>query len=141
VAATFRPAAEAKGLGFKVQIDRFPRILGNAARLTQVFGNLVSNAIKYTPTGEVGIRARVAQNGVEVVVYDSGIGLSREEQAQLFTKFFRARHPIVGDSGGTGLGLVIARAIVEKHHGRIEVASVPGEGTQFRVVLPVAGGA
>ena len=141
VAATFRPAAEAKGLGFKVQIDRFPRILGNAARLTQVFGNLVSNAIKYTPTGEVGIRARVARNGVEVVVYDSGIGLSREEQAQLFTKFFRARHPIVGDSGGTGLGLVIARAIVEKHHGRIEVASVPGEGTQFRVLLPVAGDA
>jgi PAS domain S-box-containing protein len=138
VVATFRSTAEDKGLEFKVQIDRLPRLLGNAPRLVQVFGNLVSNAIKYTPSGEIGIRARTARKGVEVVVYDSGIGLSREEQAQLFTKFFRARHPIVTDSGGTGLGLVIAKAIIEKHSGGIEVASVPGEGTQFRVLLPVA---
>jgi signal transduction histidine kinase len=94
------------------------------------------NAIKYTPEGEVGIRARLAQSGVEVVVHDSGIGLSKDEQAQLFTKFFRGRNPVVTDSGGTGLGLVIAKAIVEKHHGTIEVASVPGEGTHFRVLLP-----
>ena len=137
VAGTFRSAAEAKGLGLKVQIDRLPRIQGSTPRLVQVFGNLVSNAIKYTPSGEVGIRARAARNGIEVLVYDSGIGLSRDEQAQLFTKFFRARHPLVADSGGTGLGLVIAKAIVEKHHGRIEVASVPGEGTQVRVLLPM----
>ena len=70
-------------------------------------------------------------------MHDSGIGLSREEQAQLFTKFFRGRSPVVTDTGGTGLGLVIAKAIIERHGGRIEVASVPGEGTHFRVVLPV----
>ncbi|HYF40237.1 MAG TPA: ATP-binding protein, partial [Gemmatimonadales bacterium] len=90
-----------------------------------------------TPEGGVGLRARRAQAGIEVVVHDSGIGLTREEQAKLFTKFFRSRNPVVTDTGGTGLGLVIAKAIVERHNGRIEVASIPGEGTHVRVVLPV----
>jgi signal transduction histidine kinase len=130
--------AESKGLDLHVQIDRLPTITGDGPRLVQVFSNLVSNAIKYTPSGEVGIRARVAQNGVEVIVHDSGIGLSSDEQGQLFTKFFRARNPIVTESGGTGLGLVIAKGIIEKHHGTIEVASVVGEGTRFRVVLPLS---
>jgi signal transduction histidine kinase len=138
VVATFRPMAQSKGLAFQTRIDRLPPILGDGPRLVQVFTNLVSNAIKYTPGGEVGLRARVAQNGVEIVIHDTGIGLSPDEQGQLFTKFFRARNPIVTDSGGTGLGLVIAKAIVEKHHGTIEVASVAGEGTRFRVVLPIA---
>ena len=138
VAKTFRSMAESKGLDLHVQIDRLPTITGDGPRLVQVFSNLVSNAIKYTPSGEVGIRARVAQNGVEVIVHDSGIGLSSDEQGQLFTKFFRARNPIVTESGGTGLGLVIAKGIIEKHHGTIEVASVVGEGTRFRVVLPIS---
>jgi len=138
VAKTFRSMAESKGLDLHVQIDRLPTITGDGPRLVQVFSNLVSNAIKYTPSGEVGIRARVAQNGVEVIVHDSGIGLSSDEQGQLFTKFFRARNPIVTESGGTGLGLVIAKGIIEKHHGTIEVASVVGEGTRFRVVLPLS---
>jgi signal transduction histidine kinase len=137
VVATFRPLAQAKGLEFRSQIDALPQLLGDGPRLVQVFSNLVSNAIKYTLQGEVGLRARRAQAGIEVVVHDSGIGLSREEQAQLFTKFFRGRNPVVTDTGGTGLGLVIAKAIIERHQGRIEVASVPGEGTHFRVVLPV----
>jgi two-component system sensor histidine kinase EvgS len=137
VVATFQPLAQAKGLEFRSQIDALPQLLGDGPRLVQVFSNLVSNAIKYTLQGEVGLRARRAQAGIEVVVHDSGIGLSREEQAQLFTKFFRGRNPVVTDTGGTGLGLVIAKAIIERHQGRIEVASVPGEGTHFRVVLPV----
>jgi signal transduction histidine kinase len=137
VSATFKALAETKGLAFRTHIDSIPKIVGDGPRLVQVFSNLVSNAIKYTPNGEVGLRARRAQSGIEVVVHDSGIGLSREEQAQLFTKFFRGRHRVVADSGGTGLGLVIAKAIIEKHGGIIEVASVPEEGTHFRVVLPV----
>jgi PAS domain S-box-containing protein len=137
VVATFRPMAQAKGLEFRSHIESLPQLLGDGPRLVQVFSNLVSNAIKYTLKGEVGLRARRAQAGIEVVVHDSGIGLSREEQAQLFTKFFRGRNPVVTDTGGTGLGLVIAKAIIERHRGRIEVASIPGEGTHFRVVLPV----
>jgi signal transduction histidine kinase len=130
--------AESRGLSFRAQIDPLPMISGDAPRLMQVFSNLVSNAIKYTPRGEVGMRARVHQDWAEVCVYDSGVGLSQEEQARLFTKFFRARNPLVAESGGTGLGLVIVRAIVEKHKGTVEVESHPGQGTRFRVRLPLS---
>jgi PAS domain S-box-containing protein len=138
VAATFRVMAHNKGLILRHEVPSLPPVIGDAARLVQVFSNLVSNAIKYTPKGEVGIRAGVAPGGVEVVVHDSGIGMTQEELGQLFTKFFRGRSPVVTESGGTGLGLVIAKAIVEKHQGSIRVESRPGEGTSFRVLLPVA---
>jgi PAS domain S-box-containing protein len=137
VAATFRSMAESKGLAFRVKVDRLPSLMGDGPRLVQVFSNLISNAIKYTPEGEIGIRARLAQSGIEVLIHDSRVGLTKDEQAQLFTKFFRARNPIVTETGGTGLGLVIAKAIVEKHGGTMEVASVPGEGSHFRVHLPL----
>jgi PAS domain S-box-containing protein len=137
VAATFRSMAQSKGLAFRAVIDPLPAIMGDGPRLVQVFSNLVSNAIKYTPKGDVGIRAVVSHGRVEVLVHDSGIGLSKEEQAQLFTKFFRGRNPLVRASGGTGLGLVIAKAIIERHHGTIEVESRAGEGTIFRVQLPI----
>jgi signal transduction histidine kinase len=138
VASTFRLMAHNKGLTLRHEVANLPQVLGDAPRLVQVFSNLLSNAIKYTPKGEVGIRAVVTNDQVEVVVHDSGIGITQEEQAQLFTKFFRGRNPVVTDSGGTGLGLVIAKAIIEKHQGRIEVESRPGEGTRFRVIFPVA---
>jgi PAS domain S-box-containing protein len=137
VMATFKAMAESRELTFRAQIDPIPMISGDAPRLVQVFSNLVSNAIKYTPRGEVGMRARVYQDWAEVCVHDSGVGLSPEEQARLFTKFFRARNPLVAESGGTGLGLVIVKAIVEKHRGTVEVESHPGRGTRFRVRLPL----
>ena len=137
VAATFRPAAEAKGLEFRADAVNLPRIIGDRDRLIQVFNNLVSNAIKYTPRGEVGIVARVWEGEVEILVWDTGIGLSPEEQAHLFTKFFRGGHRIAREAGGTGLGLVIAKAIVERHSGRIVVESDSGAGTRFRVFLPL----
>jgi PAS domain S-box-containing protein len=137
VAATFRLSAEAKGLEFRAEPAELPRIVGDRDRLIQVFNNLVSNAIKYTPSGAVGMDARVREAEVEIVVHDSGIGLSPEEQARLFTKFFRGGHRIAREAGGTGLGLVIAKAIVERHRGRIVVESEPGAGTRFRVFLPL----
>jgi PAS domain S-box-containing protein len=136
VAATFRVQAYTKGLVFREQVAQLPKVPGDSARLVQVFNNLLSNAIKYTPKGEIGIRAAPIERGVEVIVYDSGIGLTREERAQLFTRFFRGRNPVVADSSGTGLGLVIAKAILERHGGTIGVQSEPGQGTSFRVVLP-----
>jgi PAS domain S-box-containing protein len=137
VLSTFRVMAHTKGIALRQEIATLPKVMGDAARLVQVFTNLVSNAIKYTPKGEVGIRAISIDGGVEVVVYDTGIGLTKEEHGQLFTKFFRGRNPIVTESGGTGLGLVIVKAIVETHGGSIGVESLPGEGTRFRVFLPV----
>jgi two-component system sensor histidine kinase VicK len=137
VATTFRMMADNKGLVFRYEVGPLPSILGDGPRLVQVFSNLLSNAIKYTPQGEVGLTAAATGAGVEVSVYDSGIGLTDEELARLFTKFFRGRHPVVTESGGTGLGLVIAKAIVEKHGATIDVESRPGQGTRFRVILPL----
>jgi PAS domain S-box-containing protein len=136
VAATFRVQAYTKGLTFREQVTQLPKVPGDSARLVQVFNNLISNAIKYTPKGEIGLRAAPIEGGVEVIVHDSGIGLTKEERAQLFTRFFRGRNPVVTESSGTGLGLVIAKAILERHGGTIGVQSEPGQGTSFRVVLP-----
>ena len=137
VAATFRVMAQTKGLGFREEVPPLPKVMGDSARLIQVFSNLVSNAIKYTPRGEVRIQAALTEAGVQVAVHDTGIGLSREEHAQLFTRFFRGRSSVVTEAGGTGLGLVIAKAIVERHNGTIDVESLPGEGSRFRVTLPL----
>ena len=139
VGATFRHEAYTKGLVLREEVPELPLIRGDKSRLIQVFCNLVSNAIKYTPKGEIGIRAAPVGDGVEVMVYDSGIGLTPEEQALLFTKFFRGSNPVVTESRGTGLGLVIAKAILQAHNASIDVESRPGEGTQFRVVLPLNG--
>src|SRR6185312_14477865 len=119
VAATFRHEAHTKGLVFRDEVGQLPLIRGDKARLIQVFCNLISNAIKYTPRGEIGIRARLLGEGVEVIVHDSGIGLTPEDRAQLFTKFFRGNNPVVTESRGTGLGLVIARAILRAHNATI----------------------
>lgn len=139
VGATFRHEAYTKGLVLREEVPELPLVRGDKARLIQVFCNLVSNAIKYTPKGEIGIRAAPGADGVEVIVYDSGIGLTPEERAQLFTKFFRGSNPVVTESRGTGLGLVIAKAILQAHNATIDVESRPGEGTRFRVVLPLNG--
>lgn len=136
VAATFRTMAQTKGLTFREDVGDLPKVMGDSARLVQVFSNLVSNAIKYTPRGEVGIAAKAGGSGVEVTIHDSGIGLTREEHAQLFTRFFRGQSSVVAEAGGTGLGLVIAKAIVERHNGAIDVESRPGEGSRFRVTIP-----
>jgi signal transduction histidine kinase len=139
VAATFRHQAKAKGLAFRENFAEVPLIQGDKGRLIQVFCNLMSNAIKYTPHGEVGITVAPVTNGVEVVVHDTGIGLKPEEQSKLFTKFFRGTNPIVTDSRGTGLGLVIARAILLAHNATIDVVTCAGVGSRFLVVLPLTG--
>jgi signal transduction histidine kinase len=140
VVATFRYEAHSKGLELRQDVAELPPVRGDSARLIQVFGNLVSNAIKYTPTGHVGIGAATRDGMVEVSVYDSGIGISAAEQPQLFTKFFRGGSPVVSESRGTGLGLVIAKAILEAHQGHIAAESRAGEGSCFRVTLPAAEG-
>jgi PAS domain S-box-containing protein len=139
VGATFRHEAYTKGLVLREEVPELPLVRGDKTRLIQVFCNLISNAIKYTPKGEIGIRAAPVGDGVEVIVYDSGIGLTPQERVQLFTKFFRGSNPVVTESRGTGLGLVIAKAILQAHNASIDVESRPGEGTRFRVVLPVNG--
>ncbi len=136
VVATFRLEAERKGLGFREEIADRLVVTGDRDRLIQVFANLVSNAIKYTSHGEVGVRASRRDGRVAVVVHDTGTGIAAEDRPQLFTKFFRSSDTAVRDAGGTGLGLVIVKGIVERHGGSIELDSEKGSGSRFTVLLP-----
>jgi signal transduction histidine kinase len=115
-----------------------PAIRGDRARLRQVVGNLIDNAVKYSPEeGKVEVRAFAADGGVRVSVRDAGPGIPREHQARIFEKFGRLEIP--GSSKpGTGLGLFIARSIAEAHGGTLEVSSVPREGAIFVLTLPAA---
>lgn len=115
-----------------------PMIWGNAVRIQQMIANLVSNAIKYTPTeGKLGIRVWQEESQLILQVWDSGVGIPPAEQPYIFDKFFRASN-LPEDVSGTGLGLTIVKSIVEDHQGRIWVESTLGQGTTFTVILPIA---
>jgi len=113
-----------------------PVIRADPDRLHQVFANLVSNAIKYTQSGgAIRIRALASGDLVRVTVIDNGSGISVEDQARIFEKFYRTRSSSKID--GTGLGLAIVKSIVEQHGGHVIVQSTPGQGSEFVVSLPV----
>jgi signal transduction histidine kinase len=115
-------------------------VMGNPDRLRQVIGNLISNAIKYSPQGGIVEISAEAENGsVRVEIRDEGMGIPPSQQPQIFTKFFRGDAAASGISG-TGLGLAVSRDIVESHGGRIGFTSAEGEGTTFFVELPGANG-
>jgi len=113
-------------------------IFGDYDQLRRVLLNLVDNGIKYTPAGgQVGISLRREGPWAALRVADSGIGLSPEEQKQIFERFYRSPEAKSRGEGGAGLGLCIARSIVEAHGGKIQVASTPGQGSAFTVLLPL----
>ena len=138
VAGLLRPQLEAKGQRLILDFTpALPAAWGNAERVTQILTNLLANAHTYTPPeGSITITARGEEGRVRVSVQDTGIGLSPEDQAQLFTPFFRAQHAATQGVGGTGLGLAITRALVELHGGAITVISMPGWGSTFSFTLP-----
>ena len=112
-------------------------IPGDPERIAQLTANLVSNALKFTPEGgRVTVRTFVEGDTAVLEVEDTGIGIPAAEQEQLFERFFRSSTATRQAIPGTGLGLVIAKAIAEAHGGRISVRSEPGKGSCFRVELP-----
>jgi signal transduction histidine kinase len=123
-----------------LEVDpHLPEVMADRDKLVQILTNLVSNALKYSePPSEVRIEAAKVASTVQVAVSDHGIGLTEEEQAQLFSKFFRADRDEVRDAGGTGLGLYIAKSLVEMQDGRLWVSSELGRGSTFSFSLPVA---
>jgi PAS domain S-box-containing protein len=132
-------AAE-KGVSISLDAgDEDIEIEGDALRLSQVLDNLVSNAVKFTPEGgSVAIAIRSDSHGVELTVADTGIGIPSADQGRLFERFYRASNATRQAIQGTGLGLVITRAIVEAHGGAISFASRHPQGTVFTVRLPAA---
>jgi CheY-like chemotaxis protein len=143
VSTSFRPQLAAKKQQLSVAIDdHLPPLVGDSDRITQVVTNLVSNAHKYTPAGgEISVSVRANTDHVLLEVRDTGIGMTAEEQNQLFNKFFRAKNRATQEATGTGLGLAITRGLVELHGGKIGVTSAPGQGTTFSVALPVSSAA
>lgn len=141
VAQILRPQIDAKGQNLTLDLaPDLPEVLADANRVTQIVLNLLSNAHKYTPAGgDLGISAQVEPGGsrVRVDVRDNGIGLSVEDQAQLFSKFFRAQNRATREAGGTGLGLTISRSLAEMHGGTLTASSAPGEGSTFSFTLPI----
>jgi len=116
---------------------KLPTVLGNPIRLRQLMGNLIGNAIKYTPThGEITVRGHAEEGQIIIQVNDNGPGIPPTDQPYIFDKFYRASNVPV-DTPGTGLGLAIVKSIVDNHQGRIWVDSVVGQGSTFTVVLPV----
>jgi two-component system, OmpR family, phosphate regulon sensor histidine kinase PhoR len=113
-------------------------VCGNRAALAQAVGNLLSNALKFTPSFEKKIDVRVEADPatVSISVSDNGLGVQRPERKAIFETFERGSAATLGGSPGSGLGLAIVRAVVEAHRGKVEVDSEPGHGATFRIVLP-----
>jgi len=115
-----------------------PEITADKERLEQVFINIISNAIKYTPDGgEIRVHAKGVSDGVVIIVRDSGIGIPEADLPHLFERFYRVEKSRTSETGGTGLGLAIAKEIIEAHGGSIAVASKQNIGTTVTIKLPL----
>jgi two-component system OmpR family sensor kinase len=131
------PLQEGRDVRLRLDADRVA-IVADAHRLRQVVDNLIHNALRHAPAGsEVVVRTWSEDGHACLSVRDAGPGLSQAEQAQVFDRFYRADTARARDSGGLGLGLTIAQAIVEAHRGTLDVVSTPGQGATFTVRLPL----
>jgi CheY-like chemotaxis protein len=145
VMKTLAEAALRKGLELRRKSDPAlaPKLMFDAARLSQVLFNLVGNAIKFTEKGQVEIRATLLQNKgtsqvIRIEVQDSGIGIRPEDQQRLFQPFVQAEDDTMRRFGGTGLGLVISRRLVELMGGTLILASEPRRGTTMTATLELS---
>lgn len=138
VADLLQVEASKKGLAFSVQEDANPAVLATRDHIRQLWANLISNAIRYTPEGgRVSVSLTVQGDVVEGVVEDTGIGIAQEDLPRIFDEFYRTRTAKEMVSGGTGLGLPIVKRIVETYGGDIRVESEVGKGSRFTFTLPL----
>jgi signal transduction histidine kinase len=134
-----RSAIEGRGMTLEVDLpDDLPVVWADRDAIAQVVTNLLSNAAKYGADGKwAGVRARRVDGGVELVVADRGMGITKADHARIFERFYRSADPRVRRYRGTGIGLTIVRYIIEEHGGTIELESAPGQGTSFVITLPL----
>ncbi|OGR85076.1 MAG: hypothetical protein A3J74_08690 [Elusimicrobia bacterium RIFCSPHIGHO2_02_FULL_57_9] len=142
----FAVKAKGQGVGLEHRLDHIPPVLGDSERIRQVLVNLISNSLKFTPSGgRIAICAeQFREKGhrwIELIVQDTGLGMDQKDIARLFQAFSQGKNAAqrMGGNRGTGLGLFICKSIIEKHGGRMEVKSAPGQGTQVSFSLPAAG--
>jgi two-component system sensor histidine kinase BaeS len=138
ILSPWKVVAQEKHLHWEVNLPpSLPTVLADPIRLAQVIGNLVDNAIKYTPPGHaVTVSAGQEEARAWVSVADDGPGIPQEEQTQIFTPFYRGGQGI-RIKKGMGLGLSIARDLAEAHGGQITLVSIPGKGSRFTLWLPL----
>lgn len=136
--ALLEPRAEAQQIKLVHKLDDLKTISADPKRIEEIFSNLITNAINYSPEGgTVTVSARCLNENVEIKVSDEGVGIPETEIPKIFDKFYRVKDPKTRKVTGTGLGLSIVKGIIEAHNGTIDVESVPGEGTTFRILLPL----
>ncbi|RAX45946.1 hypothetical protein DQ353_20845 [Arthrobacter sp. AQ5-05] len=135
--AAAAPAAITNAVTLHNSVEGPMPVVGDAGRIGQLLDNLISNAIKYSPDGgTVTVRAWTEGEDLLCTIQDTGIGMNNAEQAEAFTRFFRADLALQRAIPGLGLGLRITKSIVEMHGGTISLQSAPGAGTTIRFTLP-----
>ena len=140
VAAKYKHQAEQKNISLQVDVAaNLPEIEVDPGRMAQVLGNLVSNALRFTPAyGEIGLTAvQPTTTHIQFTVSDNGAGIPADVLPKVFDRFYKADQSRQAHEGESGLGLAIARSIVRMHEGTIEVTSVLGKGTAFTITLPI----
>jgi two-component system phosphate regulon sensor histidine kinase PhoR len=136
-ADTVRREFEKRNLSLAVHVEPdLPPLYVDQHRVTQVLLNLLTNAYKYTVAGGARVDVSRVDDTVRIVVADTGVGLTEDEQTRLFERFFRSSHEVVQKAGGTGLGLAITKSLIELHGGAITFESQAGKGTTFTVSFP-----
>jgi two-component system OmpR family sensor kinase len=134
----YRPQAAAAGIELSTAIDEPVSVRGDVTLLARVSSNLLSNALRYTPTGG-HVHVTLSAAGLDAAVLaveDTGCGIPLEDQSKVFERFFRADKARTRSQGGNGLGLAICKSLVEAHHGSIGFTSTPDRGSRFEVRLP-----
>jgi PAS domain S-box-containing protein len=142
VVQDFKPQIKERSISFALQLPqkRMPKVRIDESKLRLAISNLIDNAIRYTPPkGRVVVKASydAAKEQIVVTVEDSGVGIPKDQLEKLFTKFFRADNVIRMQTEGSGLGLFIVKNIVEKHGGKVTIASEEKVGTTATVTLPI----
>jgi len=138
-AAAHLPRAQQLEIALRVAADEgLPSVNVDPERMAQVLGNLVSNALRHTPAGgQISLAATQRGNNALLTVRDDGAGIAPEKLRRIFTRFYRGDESRQAHEGESGLGLAIAKSLVELHGGAISVESTLGEGTTFAIALPV----